>query len=120
MFIAEPMSTITRQKIFIFRSGVSAIEPRLIPILGVAMMFGMRKIDFFSFLNRYHAKLYIGAVGELSMEVQVKEISEQFKSWFFLQVNFTKHLEVTNVGQRVRSNILRMELEVGKHIPEKL
>ena len=49
----------------------------------------------------------------------IKEVSEQFNSWFFLQVNFTKHLEVADIGHRVRPNVLRMELEVGKYMTDK-
>ena len=119
MFIAESISTITRQRIFIIRSSVPAVEPCLIPILGVAVMFGMRKIDFFPFLNRRPAKFSIGAVGKFIMAVQMEEVSKKFNSRFFLQINFTEHLETANVGHRVRSNVLRMELEVGKYITEK-
>ena len=49
MFITEPMSTITRQRIFIIKSSIPAVKPRLIPIFRVAVMTGMRKIDFFPF-----------------------------------------------------------------------
>ena len=118
MIIVEPVSTITRQRIFISRSSVPAVEPHLIPILGVAVMFSMRKIDFFPFLNRHPAKFSIGAVGKFSTAVQVEEVSEKFNSQFFLQINFTEHLEIANVGHRVRSNVLRVELEVGKYITE--
>ena len=69
MLVAEPVSMITRQRIFISRSSVPAVEPRLIPILGVAVMFGMRKIDFFTFLNRHPAKLSIGVVCKFSAVV---------------------------------------------------
>ena len=118
MFIAEPVSTITRQRIFIIRSSVPAVEPRPIPILGVAVMFGMRKIDFFPFLNRHPAKFSIGAVGKFSTAVQVEEVSEKIDGWFLLQVNLTKHLEIANIGHRVWSNIWSVELEIGKYIPE--
>ena len=120
MAIAELVSTVTRQRVFISRSGVLTIEPCLIPILGVAVMFGMRKIDFFPFLNRHSAKFSIGAVRKFSAAVQVKEVPEEFNSRVFLKVNFIEHLEIADVGHRVRSNVLRMELEAGKHIPEKL
>ena len=97
MFIAESVSTITRQRIFISRSSVPTVEPRLLPILGVAVMFGMRKIDFFPFLNRHPAKFSIGAVCKFSTTVQVKEVSEKFDGRFFLQISLTKHLEIANV-----------------------
>ena len=92
MFTAEPVSTITRQRIFIIRSSVPAVEPCLIPILGVVVMFSMRKIDFFPFLNRHSAKFSIGAVRKFSAAVQVEEVPEEFNNWFFLKVNFTEHL----------------------------
>ena len=118
MFIAEPVSMITQQRIFIIRSTVPAVEPRLIPILGVAVMFGMRKIDLFPFLNRHSAKFSIGAVRKFGTAVQVEEISEKFNRRFFLHINFTKHLKIADVGHRVRTNVLRVELEIGKYITE--
>ena len=118
MSIAEPVSTVTWQRVFISRSGVLTIEPCLIPVFRVAVMFGMRKIDFFPFLNRHSAKFSIGAVIKFSAAVQVEEVPEEFNSWFFLKVNFTEHLEIADVGHRVRSNVLRMELEAGKYITE--
>ena len=118
MCVGKPLRTITRQRIFISRSSVPAAKPRLIPILGVAVMFGMRKIDFFPFLNRHSAKFRIGAVRKFSAAVQVEEVPEEFNSRFFLKVNFTEHLEIADVGHRVWSNVLRMELEVGKYISD--
>ena len=118
MAIAEPVSTVTRQRVFISRSGVLTVEPCLIPVFGVVVMFGMRKIDFLPFLNRHPAKFSIGAVSKFSTAVQVEEVSEKFNSRFFLQINFTEHLEIANVGHRVRSNVLRAELEAGKYITE--
>ena len=84
MCSGEPVSMITGQRIFIFGSSVSAVEPSLVPILGVAVMFGMRKIDFFPLLNRHTAELSIGAVSKFSTAVQVKEVSEKFNGRFFL------------------------------------
>ena len=84
MSIAESVSTVTRQRIFISRSGALTVEPCLIPILGVSVMFSMRKIDFFPFLNRHSAKFSIGAVRKFSTAVQVEEVSEEFNSRFFL------------------------------------
>ena len=120
MAIAEMVRTVTRQRVFINGSGVMTIEPCLIPIFGVAVMFGMRKIDFFPFLNRHSTKFSIGAVRKFSAAVQVEEVPEEFNSWLFLKVNFTEHLEIADIGHRVRSNVLMMELEVGKYTSEKL
>ena len=72
MLIAEPVSTITRQRIFISRGSVPAVEPCLIPILGVVLL-----------ADKLH-----------------------------------KILGVANVGHRVWSNVLRVELEASKHITE--
>ena len=69
MAITEPVSTITRQRVFISRGGILTIEPCLILVFRMAVMFGMRKIDFFPFLNRHPAKFSIGAVGEFSLVV---------------------------------------------------
>ena len=85
---------------------------------GVAVMFGMRKIDFFPFLNRHSAKFSIGSVRKFSAAVQVEEVPEEFNSRFYLKVNFAKYFEIADVGHRVRSNVLRMELEAGKYITE--
>ena len=120
MSIAESIRTVTRQRIFVGRSGVPAIEPCLIPIFGVAVMFGMRKIYFFPFLNRYTAKYSIGAITKFCTVVQVEEVSKKVNRRFLLQINFTEHLEVANIGHRIRSNVLRVELEADKYIPEKL
>ena len=48
----------------------------------------------------------------------MEEVSEEIDGRFFLQINLTKHLEIANVGHRVRSNILRVELEAGEYILE--
>ena len=50
----------------------------------------------------------------------MKKVSKELNSWFFLKVNFAEHLKVTYIGHRIWSNVLRMELEAGKHILEKL
>ena len=69
MAVTEPVSMVTRQRVFISRSGVPTIEPCLIPVFWMAVMFGMRKINFFPLLNRYTTKFCIGAVRELSAAV---------------------------------------------------
>ena len=51
MSFGKPVSMITRQRIFIVRSYVSAVKPSLIPVFGVAMMFGVREVDILSLLN---------------------------------------------------------------------
>ena len=83
MITTEPVCMITQQRIFIISSGIPAIKPRLIPILGVAVMFGVRKIDFFPFLNRHPSKFSVGAVTKLSTADQVEEVSEKLNGRFF-------------------------------------
>ena len=69
MSIAESVRAVTRERIFIVRGGVPAIEPCLIPVFGVVVMFGMRKIYFFALLNRHPAKLGIGAISKFCVAV---------------------------------------------------
>ena len=120
MAVAEPVSTVTRHRVFISRCNVQTVKPGLIPVFRMAVMFGVRKIDFFPLLNRHTTKFSVGAVREFGPAVQMEKVSKELNSWFFLKVNFTEHLEIADIGHRVRSNVLRMELEVGKHISEKL
>ena len=54
------------------------------------------------------------------MAVQIEVISEQLNGGFFLQISLTKDLKVTNIGHRVRPNILRADLEAGKNVTEEL
>ena len=48
----------------------------------------------------------------------MEKVSKELNSWFFLKVNFTEHLKVAYVGHRIWSDVLRMELEASKDIPE--
>ena len=84
------------------------------------MMFGVRETDVFPFLNGNANKLSVGPIYKFSTTVQVEKIPEQFNGRLFLQIGLTKHLKVANIGHRVGSNILRVDLEAGKHITEKL
>ena len=118
MCVAKPVRTVTRQRIFISWRRISAIKPSLIPVLGVTMKLGVRETDIFPLLNRHPTKLSVGSVCELCATVQIKEISKQFKCGFFVKIGLTKQLQIANIGHRVWSNILRVELEAGKHISE--
>ena len=51
MSFGKPVYTITRQRIFVVWSCIPAVKPSLIPVLGVAMMFGMRDVDILSLLD---------------------------------------------------------------------
>ena len=97
MSVAKPVRTITRQRILFNGRCISAIETSLVSIFGMSMMFGVRKIDFFSLLNRHTTKFSIGAVREFSSAVQVKEVPKELNRRFLLKVNFTKYLEVANI-----------------------
>ena len=50
----------------------------------------------------------------------MEKIPKKLHRWFFLKVNFAKHLEIAYFGHIIWSNVLRMELKAGKHIPEEL
>lgn len=82
------------------------------------MKLGVGEIDISPLLNCHPTKLSVGSVCEFCATVQMKEISEQFNCGFFLKIGLTEHLEIANIGHRVWSNILRVELEAGKHIAE--
>ena len=69
MSIRESVSTITRQTVLIFRRGVLAIEPSLIPLLWVTVKFGVRKTNILPFLNGDATKFSIGPVYEFSATV---------------------------------------------------
>ncbi len=69
MCIAELLRTKARQGILTSRGGVFAVEPCLIPLLGVTVQLGVRVCDLFPFLNRHATQLRIGAVSKLSMAV---------------------------------------------------
>ena len=120
MFVTEPVSTITRQGILVSWRRVSAVEPSLIPVFGVTMMFGVREADIFPLLNSHSTKFSVGSVCKLCTTVQIEEIPKQFNCGLLLQISLAKYLKIANIGHRVWSNILRMELEASKNIPEKL
>ena len=80
----------------------------------------IRKADVLPFLNRNAAKFSVGPVYKFSSTVQVEEIPEQFNGWLFLQIGLREQLKMANIGHKVRSNVLRVDLEAGKHITEKL
>ena len=69
MGIAEPLRTKARQGILTSRGGVFAVEPCLIPLLGVTMQLGVRVCDLFPFLNRHATQLRIRAISKLSTAV---------------------------------------------------
>ena len=116
MSVAKPVRTVTRQRILISWRCVSAIKPSLIPILRVTMKFGVRADDIFPLLNCHSTKFSIGPICKLSTAVQVEKVSEQLNYGLLLKIDLAKYLEIANIGHRVWSNILRVELEAGKHV----
>ena len=65
----KPVSTVTRQRVLIFRGSILTIEPSLVPILRVTVKFGMREVNILPFLNGDATKFRIGPVYEFSMTV---------------------------------------------------
>ena len=118
MCVAKPVRTVTRQRIFISWRRISAIKPSLIPVLGVTMKLGVREADIFPLLNSHSTKFSIGSVCKLCTMVQIEEIPKQFNRGLLLKISLAKYLEIANIGHRVWSNVLRMELETRKYILE--
>ena len=83
-------------------------------------MLGVREANIFPLLNCHPAKFSIGSVCKFCTTVQVEEIPKQFNCGLLLKISLAKYLEIANIGHRVWSNVLRMELEASKYIPEKL
>ena len=48
----------------------------------------------------------------------MKEIPKQFDCRFLLQINLTEDLEVADVGHRIWTDVLRVQLKVGQYISE--
>ena len=118
MCVAKPVRTITRQRIFINWRCIPAIKPSLIPVLGVTMKLSVREADIFPLLNSHSTKFSVGSVYKLCTTVQIEEIPKQFNRGLLLKISIAKYLEIANIGYRVCSNVLRMELEASKYISE--
>ena len=69
MCVGKPVSTVTQQRVLIFRRSILAIEPSLIPILWVTVKFYVRKANILPFLNRNATKFSVGPVYEFSATV---------------------------------------------------
>ena len=59
-------------------------------------------------------------IGALILMVQIKILSKEFHSRFFLKVNLTEDLEVADIGYGIGHNILRVEFEKMEDIFEEL
>ena len=85
------------QGIFISRRSIFAIEPGLIPILGMTWKLSIRENSISSPLNRDPSKFLAGPVSEFILAVQIKILSEEFNTGFFLKVYFTEDLEIADI-----------------------
>ena len=73
MSVGEPVGTVTRQRILVFKGGVFIVEPSLIPLFGVIVQLGMRELNFFPLLNRDATKFSVGTVYKFCAPVQMKK-----------------------------------------------
>ena len=84
MSVGKPVITIAWKRVFIFRGGIYAIEPSLVPFLRVTVQFAMREFDFFLLLYRDTTKFSVGTIYKLCTPVQMKKVPKQLSSRFFL------------------------------------
>jgi len=84
MSVGKPVIMIAWKRVFIFRGGIYAVEPSLVPFLRVTVQFDMREFNFLPLLNRDTTKLCFGTIYKLCTPVQMKKVPEQLSSWFFL------------------------------------
>ena len=71
--VGKPVSTVTQQRVLVFKGGVFTVEPSLVPLFGVTVHLGMRKFNLFSFLNGDATKFSVGSVYKFSTPVQMKK-----------------------------------------------
>ena len=84
MSVGKPVITIAWKRVLIFRRGIYAVEPSLVPFLRVTVQFGMREFNFLPVLNRDTTNLNVRTVYKFCTPVQMKKVPEQLSSWFFL------------------------------------
>ena len=73
-----------------------------------------------SALNRDASKFQAKAIGALVLPVQIKILSKELHGRLFLKVNLTEYLEVADIGYRIGSDILRVEVEKMEDFSEEL
>ena len=73
-----------------------------------------------SVLNRDASKFQAKAIGALVLAVQIKILSKEFHSRFFLKVHLAENLEVADIGYGIRPEVLRVEFEKMEDISEEL
>ena len=98
MSVGKPVITIAWKRVLIFRGGIYAVEPSLVPFLRVTVQFDMREFNFLPLLNRNTTKFSVGTIYKFCTPVQMKKVPEQLSSGLFLQVRFTENLEVAYIG----------------------
>ncbi len=84
MSVGKPVITIAWKRVLIFRRGISAVEPSLVPFLRVTMQFDMREFNLLLLLNRNTTKFSVGNIYKFCTSVQMKNVPEQLISGFFL------------------------------------
>ena len=84
MSVGKPVIMVAWKRVLIFRRGIYAVEPSLVPFLRVTVQFDMREFNFLPLLNRNTTKFSVGTIYKLCAPVQVKEVPKQLSSWFFL------------------------------------
>ena len=84
MSVGKTVITVAWKRVLIFRRGIYAVEPSLVPFLRVTVQFGMREFNFFPLLNRDTTKFSVGTIYKFCTPVQMKKVPEQLSSWFFL------------------------------------
>ena len=73
-----------------------------------------------SALNRDASMFQARAIGALVLAVQIKILSKEFHSRFFLKVHLAENLEVADIGYGIRPDVLRVEFEKMEDISEEL
>ena len=69
MSVGKPVVMIAWQRVLIFRRGILAVEPSLVPVLRMTVQLGMREFNFFLLLNRDATKFSVGSVCKLCTTV---------------------------------------------------
>ena len=64
--------------------------------------------------------LHARAIGALILVIQIKILSKEFHSRFFLKVHLAENLEVADIGYGIGTKILRVEFEKMKNVSEVL
>jgi hypothetical protein len=69
-------------------------------------------------LNRHSTKINARTICTFGLMIDIEEVPKDRDSRLCLKINLTEDLELTQIGQRVGSNILRMKVVEIKEISE--